>query len=81
MSNDPLATLLDADQHRAATATALGDAHTALNEALNTYRRSWKAATSAGWAKNDLVRAGFIDIARLPRTTRPRVSEQPTTDE
>lgn len=64
---DPLHKLLKKDEDREATVRALGDAHHALDEAVAAYRSAFKAATSIGWSKADLTKAGFPDPTRLPK--------------
>lgn len=66
---DPLHKLLKKDEDREAAVRALGDAHHALDEAVATYRSAFKAATSNGWSKADLTRAGFSDPGRLPKAS------------
>ena len=73
---DPLHKLLKKDEDREATVRALGDAHSILDEAIAAYRSAFKAATSIGWSKTDLTRAGFPDPTRLPKVaTRPTSAE------
>ncbi|WP_314975536.1 hypothetical protein [Actinomyces bouchesdurhonensis] len=59
---DPLHKLLKKDEDREAAVRALG-------EAVATYRSAFKAATSNGWSKADLTRAGFPDPGRLPKAS------------
>ena len=66
---DPLHKLLKKDEDREAVVRALGAAHSALDEAIATYRIAFKAATSIGWSKADLTKAGFPDPVRLPKTS------------
>jgi hypothetical protein len=66
---DPLHKLLKKDEDREAAVRALGDTHSTLDEAVAAYRSAFKAATSIGWSKADLTRAGFPDPTRLPKTT------------
>ena len=66
---DPLHKLLKKDEDREAAVRALGDAHHALDEVVATYRSAFKAATSNGWSKADLTKAGFPDPVRLPKTS------------
>ena len=54
---------------REAVVRALGDAHSTLDEAIAAYRIAFKAATSIGWSKADLTKAGFPDPVRLPKTS------------
>lgn len=63
----PLDKLLQKDEHREAVLRALGSAHTALDDAVANYRLAFKAATSIGWSKADLTKAGFPDPTRLPK--------------
>ena len=62
---NPLDKLLQKDEHREAVLRALGSAHTALDDAVANYRLAFKAATSIGWSKADLTKAGFPDPTRL----------------
>lgn len=64
---NPVDALLNADNARATAARDLGTAHTSMLEAIAAYRDCWRKATQLGWARNDLLRAGFTDPARLPR--------------
>ena len=64
---DPLHKLLKKDEHREAMLRALGSAHTALDDAIANYRLAFKTATSIGWPKADLTKAGFPDPLRLPK--------------
>ena len=64
---NPLDKLLQKDEHREAVLRALGSAHTALEDAVANYRLAFKAATSIGWSKADLTKAGFPDPTRLPK--------------
>lgn len=66
---DPLHKLLKKDEDREAVVRALGDAHHALDETIAAYRIAFKAATSIGWSKVDLTKAGFPDPVRLPKTS------------
>ena len=66
---DPLHKLLKKDEDREAVVRALGAAHSALDEAIATYRIAFKAATSIGWSKADLTKAGFPDPVHLPKTS------------
>lgn len=64
---DPLHKLLKKDEDREAVVRALGAAHSTLDETIATYRIAFKAATSIGWSKADLTKAGFPDPVRLPK--------------
>lgn len=66
---DPVHKLLEKDERREAALRALGDAHHALDEAIAVYRTAFKAATSIGWPKADLTKAGFPDPTRLPKAS------------
>lgn len=68
---NPLDKLLQKDEHREAVLRALGSAHTALDDAVVNYRLAFKAATSIGWSKADLTKAGFPD----PTPTKPKRHE------
>ena len=68
-TNDPVSAQLNTENDRTAAAQNLGRDLATLNEAIDAYKNAWKTATTAGWAKTDLVRAGFLDPSRLPRTT------------
>ena len=65
---DPLHKLLKKDEDRETVVRALGAAHNTLGEAISAYRTAFKAATSIGWSKADLTKAGFPDPVRLPKT-------------
>lgn len=67
--NNPLSSLLKADNERTAAAHALADALDELTAAIAAYRERWAGATRAGWATTDLKRASFLDPARLPRVS------------
>ena len=66
---DPLHKLLKKDEDREAVVRALGAAHSTLDEAIAAYRIAFKAATSIGWPKADLTKAGFPDPIRLPKAS------------
>ena len=66
---DPLHKLLKKDEDREAAVRALGDAHSTLDETIAAYCSAFKAATSIGWSKADLTKAGFPDPIRLPKAT------------
>ena len=76
--SDPTQSLLHTHDQRTLAAHALGEQHKALTDALSAYRNAWRDARTAGWAKNDLTRAGFTDPARLPR---PRTTSNGETTE
>ena len=67
---NPVDELLAAESDRDKRARELGTALTALLEDVETYRMAWKQALAAGFARTDLLRAGFIDPAKLPRPRR-----------
>ena len=69
MPMNPVDKLLKKDEHREAMLRALGSAHTALNDAIANYRLAFKTATTIGWPKADLTKAGFPDPIRLPKTS------------
>ena len=66
----PVDELLVAQSDRDKRARELGAALTALLADVETYRKAWKQALAAGFARTDLLRAGFIDPAKLPRPKR-----------
>lgn len=66
---NPVDKLLKIDEDREATLRALGSAHTALDDAIATYRVAFKTATTIGWSKPDLTKAGFPDPVRLPKAS------------
>lgn len=66
-AKDPVAVLLDRDEHKEEMLRGLGLALGNLADVLEAYRVAWKSATGTGWAKNDLLRAGFVDPLKLPR--------------
>ena len=67
---NPVDELLAAESDRDKRARELGTALTALLGDVETYRTAWKQALAAGFARTDLLRAGFIDPAKLPRPRR-----------
>ena len=67
MPMNPVDKLLKKDEHREAMLRALGSAHTALDDAIANYRLAFKTATSTGWPKADLTKAGLPDPLRLPK--------------
>ena len=67
---NPVDELLAAESGRDKRARELGAALTALLADVETYRTAWKQALAAGFARTDLLRAGFIDPAKLPRPRR-----------
>ena len=67
---NPVDELLAAESDRDKRARELGTALTALLEDVETYRKAWKQALAAGFARTDLLRVGFIDPAKLPRPRR-----------
>lgn len=82
-TDGPVERLLAQDRSKVEQVHTLGIGLQELELAMKGYRAAWKSARDGGWAKNDLVRAGFIDPARLPRSTARTMSEQarPSTDE
>lgn len=72
MSNEMVTQLLRADEHKAEMLHALGRAHDNFVSVKEEYRQAWRAATGVGWAKADLVRAGFLSPERLPRVNNPQ---------
>lgn len=67
---NPVDELLAAESDRDKRARELGAALTALLGDVETYRKAWKQALAAGFARTDLLRVGFIDPAKLPRPRR-----------
>ena len=68
---NPVDELLAAESDRDTRARELGAALTALLGDVENYRKAWKQALAAGFARTDLLRAGFIDPAKLPRPGAP----------
>ena len=66
---NPVDKLLKKDEHRETMLRALGSAHTALDDAIANYRLAFKTATTIGWPKADLTKAGFPDPIRLPKAS------------
>ena len=66
---NPVDKLLKKDERREAMLRALGSAHTALDDAIANYRLAFKTATTIGWPKADLTKAGFPDPTRLPKAS------------
>ncbi|WP_172193325.1 hypothetical protein [Actinomyces faecalis] len=77
MTTDPLTALLRTDTERTDAARELATAMTALVDAAASYKAAWRHATSLGWARTDLVRAGLLAPQRLPRNLA-RTTPQPT---
>ena len=74
---DPVATLLDRDEHREDMLRNLGRGLNNLADVAEEYKVAWKAAVGVGWVKGDLVKAGFVDPSKLPRVagaSRERVT-------
>ena len=59
--------LLERDGHKEEMVRSLGLTLAKLASAIEEYRAAWKSATGAGWARGDLLRAGFVDPLKLPR--------------
>lgn len=72
--SEALDALLTQDGERIDAARALSERFDALCHEIDEYREAWKKATAHGWVKTDLVRAGFIDIQRLPTPRRTRAT-------
>lgn len=72
--SEVLAALLTQDGERIDAARTLSQRLEALCHEMDEYRDAWKNATAHGWVKTDLVRAGFIDIQRLPTQRRSRTT-------
>lgn len=66
-AENPVERLLRMNEDKVKCVDTLGAARDALDVAIVEYRAAWKSARDAGWAKNDLVRAGFKDATTLPR--------------
>lgn len=66
---NPVDKLLKIDEDRETALRALGCAHTALDDAIANYRVAFKTATTIGWSKADLTKAGFPDPVRLPKAS------------
>lgn len=64
---NPVAVLLGRDEHKEEMLRGLGLALGNLADAVEEYRAAWRSATGTGWAKGDLVKAGFVDPLKLPR--------------
>jgi hypothetical protein len=75
--NQPLQTLLAANTSKTEAAQNLGATYDTLTKALDEYKDAFATATKTGWAKNDLLRAGFADPAklRLPREKKTSTNE------
>ena len=76
MRDNPVDKLLAKDQHREDMLRALGSAHMTMLDVADEYRQAWKAAAGVGWARVDLLKAGFIDPTKLPRTPRGRADRK-----
>ncbi|MDK8237445.1 hypothetical protein [Actinomyces urogenitalis] len=77
MTTDPLTSLLRADAQRTDAARDLTSAMSTLVNAVSIYKAAWRHATSLGWARTDLVRAGLVDPQRLPRNLARATPEPP----
>ena len=77
MTSNPLATLLAVNDNKTQAAQDLSQAHQELTRALENYKLVFATATKTGWAKNDLLRAGFADPAklRLPREKKTAAND------
>ena len=77
MTSNPLATLLAVNDNKTQAAQDLSQAHQDLTLALETYKATFATACKNGWAKKDLLRAGFADPAklRLPREKKTSTNE------
>lgn len=64
---DPVLVLLERDGHKEEVVRSLGMALAKLASAIEEYRAAWKSATGTGWARGDLLKAGFADPLKLPR--------------
>lgn len=76
-TNQPLQTLLAANTSKTEAAQNLGATYDTLTKALDEYKDAFATATKTGWAKNDLLRAGFADPSklRLPREKKTSTNE------
>ena len=81
-TNQPLQTLLAANTSKTEAAQNLGATYDTLTKALDEYKDAFATATKTGWAKNDLLRAGFADPAklRLPREKKTSTKLRRTRD-
>lgn len=75
---DPVAALLDRDEHREDMLRNLGQSLNNLAEVTDEYKAAWKAAVGVGWLKADLARVGFVDPTKLPRLTGSPRAQTPT---
>lgn len=66
-STDPVSVLLNTENNRTQAAQDLGRDLASLADSITTYKDAWRTATAAGWARTDLLRAGFLDPTKLPR--------------
>lgn len=71
---DPVEKLLERDEHRETMLRTLGSKLTTMWEVSDEYKDAWRAATGVGWARADLIKAGFVDPSKLPRRTSTRRS-------
>jgi hypothetical protein len=67
---DPVSLLLQKDVSREEALRNLGGALEALEEVIASYREAFKDASAMGWPKTDLIKAGFTDPAKLPRSRK-----------
>ena len=64
---DPVTLLLQKDGSREEALRNLGSA---LEAPIASYREAFKDASAMGWPKTDLIKAGFTDPAKLPRSRK-----------
>lgn len=67
---DPVSLLLQKDRSREEALRNLGGALEALEEAIASYREAFRDASTMGWSKTDLIKAGFTDPVKLPRSRK-----------
>lgn len=77
MTSNPLETLLAVNNSKTQAAQDLSQAHQELTRALENYKLVFATACKNGWAKKDLLRAGFADPAklRLPREKKTAAND------
>lgn len=77
MTSNPLATLLAVNDNKTQAAQDLSQAHQELTLALENYKLLFATACKNGWAKKDLLRAGFADPTklRLPREKKTAAND------
>ena len=77
MTSNPLETLLAVNSNKTQAAQDLSATYDTFTKALDEYKGAFATACKNGWAKKDLLRAGFADPAklRLPREKKTAAND------